>query len=388
MNIRLTALVTGVTTVAALGVGVVSARPAPAQTTGPRPAAGRPLAAARQVPATAWELSVNALPGTETMSDVVATAGTDAWAVGGQAGDGRNLPLVFRWNGAGWRQVALPELPDLDLGTVRASSSRDVWAFGHSLFDTGPSGGSLLRAMRFDGSRWSVSTIDEDRFVYDADVLGPRNVWLAGTAGYRLPGNILHWDGAAWRPTTLPGEVYGLDMTSARRGWAVGTADGQPAAHRWDGSRWRLVPTPRYSAPDGGGQAQLHDVLALSSTDVWAVGTLFWTDGDDEVHRPIAMHWNGREWSKVNAGSHASGLGRLAPDGAGGVWAQLASTTLLHYRAGEWTPVELPTAGEADTVLSGLANVPGTTTMLGTGFTAPWGAPEDDRSDGVFFTGR
>jgi hypothetical protein len=377
MNIRVTALTTGAITLIALGGSATSAQAA--------------VHEARGKAATAWTLSVRTSPGNQTFSGVTATGPADAWAVGSREGTDRHQPLVFRWNGTDWADVALPAISDLTLSSVAASSSDNVWAFGHSLFETGPGGGSMLRALRFDGSGWTVSTIDEDRIVYDVDADGPSDVWLAGTNGMQRPGNLLRWNGTTWNSTTIPGDVYGIDMASAQRGWAVGTSGGQPAAHRWDGQRWQSVATPTYSAPGGvSGQAVLNDVLALSATDVWAVGSLSWMDDEDnEIHQPIAMRWNGSGWTKVEVvATDAGDLSGLVPDGTGGFWVRSGSTTLLRYRAGAWTKVELPTVPDSDTVLSQLTNVPGTETMLGVGVSFPWGAPEDDRSDGIFLTGR
>lgn len=361
---------------ASAGAGTAPARP---------PTAAVPQAAAGELK---WRLSAGAQPGNDLLSDVVATGRREAWAVGGQEGATKYTPLVYRWNGGTWRRVPLPELPDLDLGLVDASAADNVWAFGSSLFERGPNGGGLFRQLRFDGTRWTVTTIDEDRVVFDVDVVNRNNVWLAGTGGYRLHGNLLHWNGRGWRASTLPGEVFGLHMTAASAGWAVGAASGRPATWRWNGTAWRAVPAPRYTVPNGG-TAQLNDVLALSPTDAWAVGGMSWQVGDDEEHRPIALHWNGRRWSKVTVGpSFTSGLSGLAGDGRGGLWAQLDGTALLHYRAGGWSRVELPRVPDSDTAMSGgPVNVPGTRTMLGVGIAGRWSAPEGDKYDRVFFTG-
>jgi hypothetical protein len=329
--------------------------------------------------AAAWKYTLGDPQGNDSVSDVVAIGRRDAWAVGSRTVGSQERPLVYRWNGRSWRTVQAPTAP-IGLAAVDASSARDVWAFGTDLstFD--------VLATHWNGSRWTTTKIDNDLAVFDTDVVSPRDVWLAGEGQQGGPHNLKHWDGRAWRNLSLPGQIFALDMPSARRGWAAGTSDGQPSVLRWDGTRWRSVPTPRYGVPQGG-QAQLLDVLALSANDVWAVGTMYWPVGDDEEHRPIAMHWNGHRWSKVAVGSYAEGLSGLAADGRGGLWSRLgAGTTLLHYAQGRWTRVELPRPAEADTDLSGrLAHVPGTTTTLGVGTVFRWGAPEDDHSDGIFY---
>ena len=58
----------------------------------------------------------------------------------------------------------------------------------------------------------------------------------------------------------------------------------------WDGSRWSQVPSPNVS----GGANQLFGITAISANDIWAVGTA--------GGAPLAMRWNGSDWSVVPLG--------------------------------------------------------------------------------------
>src|SRR5262249_41623106 len=55
----------------------------------------------------------------------------------------------------------------------------------------------------------------------------------------------------------------------------------------WDGSAWSVVDSP--NGPDNNG---LGSVVALSPSDVWAVGVT----GND-LEQPLAEHYDGTSWS-------------------------------------------------------------------------------------------
>jgi len=87
----------------------------------------------------------------------------------------------------------------------------------------------------------------------------------------------------------------GVSGTSAADVWAVGVYDDfdqpyeNPLMEHWDGSSWVEIDGP--SLEDGG---SLLGVLALSPTDVWAVG------GRGEIPaRTLVEHWNGSAWTVV-----------------------------------------------------------------------------------------
>jgi hypothetical protein len=96
--------------------------------------------------------------------------------------------------------------------------------------------------------------------------------------------------------------LAGVDAVAANDVWAVGAF--RMSHHRsrtlvehWNGSRWQRVPSPS-PAPRSNG---LISVAALSTSDVWAVGTR-------GHRRTLVEHWNGSRWSVVSspniAGKH------------------------------------------------------------------------------------
>ncbi|MFI0443973.1 hypothetical protein [Actinomadura sp. 6N118] len=89
---------------------------------------------------------------------------------------------------------------------------------------------------------------------------------------------LLHWDGTAWSPATVPtsginelGEI-GRDGTGAL--WVSGHATdtpNRPALLRYDGQRWERLQTPAVS-----GQSNVHmlQLAAVPTSDkVWLLGS-------------------------------------------------------------------------------------------------------------------
>lgn len=103
--------------------------------------------------------------------------------------------------------------------------------------------------------------------------LSARDVWAVGNRGplvgtYALRGGsvIAHWNGTRWRlmahPTKPLNALVAVLAISARDVWAVGAFEGSippgvsvanTLAEHWDGTRWRVIPTPN---SNGSGQLQ------------------------------------------------------------------------------------------------------------------------------------
>ncbi len=174
-----------------------------------------------------------------------------------------------------------------------------------------------------------------------------------------------HWNGTAWSVVHSPNSgtaqdyLYGVDALSSTNVWAVGTFFNgnayEPLTEHWNGIAWSVIATP---AADGD---TLYAVSGTSSTDVWAVG-----GGDAGA---LTMHWNGTSWSLV--ANPASGTAR----------AQLRAVTALssgNVRAVGFSPVGYGSSNAlaegwngtewfkestppADSLLSGLTSTSGAT---------------------------
>src|SRR5436190_16088532 len=82
----------------------------------------------------------------------------------------------------------------------------------------------------------------------------------------------------AWRVVPIDAvkwqELSGIAAVSPTDVWAVGeqrAADGadRTLTEHWNGSYWQIVPSPNVGPKSN----WLRDVIAISATDVWAVGT-------------------------------------------------------------------------------------------------------------------
>src|SRR5438552_11427354 len=127
--------------------------------------------------------------------------------------------------------------------------------------------------------------------------------------------------GLAWRAVAIPNptsnysQLNGIEAVSTNDVWAVGYTDTRTLTMRWNGSAWRIVPSPNQT-----GDNQLNGMAAVSANDVWAVGSFF----NASVHQTLVEHWNGSAWSIVpspNPGPSASVLIGVAAVSANDVWA-------------------------------------------------------------------
>lgn len=94
--------------------------------------------------------------------------------------------------------------------------------------------------------------------------------------------------------------------------WAVGylTKPGQGVPRetvilRWNGQAWQRVPSPNLSNPETG-LNQLNAVMAVSQTEAWAVG--FTSNQGYATRRPVALRWNGVNWTPMPAPGDAEAL--------------------------------------------------------------------------------
>src|SRR5438270_13536251 len=90
---------------------------------------------------------------------------------------------------------------------------------------------------------------------------------------------IEHWDGSAWRVVPSPNVgtndnvLQGVAATSGTNAWAVGDylnsdlTSYETLIEHWDGAAWTVVLSPNVGPED-----YLQGVVATSETDAWAVG--------------------------------------------------------------------------------------------------------------------
>lgn len=248
--------------------------------------------------------------GNHRLRGVAAAAATDAWAVGDrQVPTGGLVTLVERWDGTRWSVVSSPnpnpnglnELSGVDVvpGTV--------WAVG-SYSKPNANFGTLGLAMRRTaaGTGWQVQptpVFTPEDHLEAIDATGPNDAWAVGWGSTSPFGGVavaitLRWNGTRWIsvPIPQPSQVmlFGVAALAADDVWVVGhTYPGGPhwipVILHWNGTTWSRASIPAF--PGGG---QLRDIVALSPTNVYAVGL----DGEGFNAKSLVLHWDGRTWNK------------------------------------------------------------------------------------------
>lgn len=328
-----------------------------------------------------------ATPINNELLSVVAVSENNAWAVGWSQ-DPTGPPyvkhtLIQHFNGNSW--IIVPSAnPTNDtvsvLYSVSAVSANDVWAVGSSHNGTLP---SRTLIQHWDGTQWSIvpspnpdSQLNELRGVV---AISASNVWAVGYRGGTrnetpLETLILHWDGASWSQVASPNvsgganELSGITAISSNDMWAVGSAGGAPLAMHWNGNAWNIFPM---RVTSGLSSERLTAVAGSSSNDVWAVGQGkgFFTNRTSAR----IWHWDGARWTQMlcyalSASNPPDGYeGEGGPDtyftgvaaaAANDVWAVGAlgsGPTILHWDGGAWTRVTHPRVFPNSAVLRGVA---------------------------------
>jgi hypothetical protein len=239
-----------------------------------------------------------------TLSDAVAIATDDVWAVGYRGPDGL---IAEHWDGTAWTAFPVPtEGTGFILNSVDAASSDDVWAVGYTVLP-----GDTIRGLteHWDGVSWTIvpdaATTFSEAF-YAVSVVGSSDVWAAGWqtnfSGYQPIAE--HWDGTAWNvvPVAQPvgsfNQLYGIRAISSIDVWTVGFfgpfARARPLTEHWDGVSWSIV-----SSPNGPGTSNnfFYDVSGASADDVWAVGQSSYAITGN--FKPLMEHWDGSAWTTV-----------------------------------------------------------------------------------------
>jgi hypothetical protein len=193
--------------------------------------------------------------------------------------------------------------------------------------------------------------------------LSSTDVWAVGS--YYSSGNLLtmHWDGSRWRVVEAPPDpdfeigqstyLKGIDMLSANDVWAVGSLGSSrpfeapvPVAMHWDGAQWSHIPISiTQEFPPA-----LNSVSAVAPNDIWAVGD---SGRGRYGNVPTLLHWNGTVWELVRypgTGTSRGYINAVAALATDDVWA--VGTHILHWDGKAWDLV-LKNVG----LLSGLAAI-------------------------------
>lgn len=258
-----------------------------------------------------WNRVATPTPGGSAyFTGAAATSIRNAWAVG-LIGPGPGIPsfpqpLIEHWNGRAWsvQRFAEPAAGG-EFSAVGALSRKDAWAVGWTGGSSEGSGQTTL-IEHWNGRTWkrvpSPDPAGTANTLSDVTALSRDDAWAVGytaSSGGQFKSLTLHWNGRAWRVVRSPNptgdtNLWRVVAVSRDDVWVVGytnptTCGPQCAtiAMHWNGRTWHATPTP--DAPGSNLNAFL-GVVAVSSRNVWAVGTTDWS-------RTLIAHWNGKAWS-------------------------------------------------------------------------------------------
>jgi hypothetical protein len=227
--------------------------------------------------------------------------------------------LVERWDGTTWRTVASPNpdpggLSELNGVAAVPAAPGTVWAVGsHSTPNA--NFGTRKLILRRTGGVWQVlgsPTFTPEDHLEAVDASGPADAWAVGWGstspfGGTAVGIALRWNGSSWRsvpiPQPSPVMLFGVAALAPDDVWAVGHTylggpHWVPLILHWNGTSWSRATIPAF--PAGG---QLRDVVALSPTNVYAVGL----DGEGFSARSLVLRWNGSSWTREGTPSPPGG---------------------------------------------------------------------------------
>jgi hypothetical protein len=252
---------------------------------------------------------------------------------------------------------------------VRASSSHNVWVFA-SYQRSAP---YPLGIFRWDGAAWHSVPVPDPVGIGYSVVFSASDVWTVGqgdctsTAGGLLncKSQLWHWNGGTWHSYRVGTFVTGLAGTSPGNVWAVGMngmttqqgeVQGNVAAYRWNGARWTWVsmPHPRINGDPGIGIS--------SATDVWfgSLITLPHSGGQDVS---FAMHWTGHRWQEFTAPRGLVSNGAVVADGHGGAWVG----PMARWTGRSWVEVTASVPSGVGWEIADISRIPGTSSYWGAG---------------------
>ncbi|MHB8600477.1 MAG: hypothetical protein ACYDER_27170, partial [Ktedonobacteraceae bacterium] len=221
---------------------------------------------------------------------IAAVSATDVWAVGADV----TGPLIDHWDGSIWQVVASPSVVEGILSGISAQSATDIWAVG------GQAGDKTLTE-HWDGTSWQVvasaNVPDNTSLLNSVSAVSASDVWAVGShtghGGHALPYTLIeHWDGQHWQIVSSPNvggfsPLNGVAALSSQDVWAVGQLGDSTLNEHWDGSRWSVV------SPTLNGVT--YSVVALTPTDIWAVGDAYVNFTDDT----FVEQWDSTRWQQV-----------------------------------------------------------------------------------------
>lgn len=225
---------------------------------------------------------------------------------------------------------------------------------------------SAVGATAAPSASWRVVPDPHFGTLAGIDAVSSNDMWAVGYYYDQPQGRNLplaeHWNGSAWTALTLPSDKPGYNVLNAVSAvssndvWAVGSSTPRyysylffPMIQHWDGTSWKVIPSPNV------GQGELKGVAAVAADDVWAVGTQGYPQ-----QGVLVEHWNGTAWAEVDAGhsDDAGSLNGISARTAEDIWAVgsylggwKTLTLAEHWDGTAWATVATPSPMEYNDLL-------------------------------------
>jgi hypothetical protein len=263
-----------------------------------------------------------------SLNGVVAISPTLAWSAGNiDTTAGIRGQIIEQWNGTKWSVFPGPKFADGDqpsLYAMTSTSANDVWAIGSLLSDSGQLLSYLFE--HWNGKRWTATTlISNDAFLFGASADATNDVWAVGFNGPENDDSqtlAMHYDGAGWTQAITPSvgnganQFNGVLALAPNDVWAVGFSTPVPPPaqaatltliEHFDGASWSVVPSPNVGPNSIYQSNRLFGLAANSSTDIYAFGSYFASDGSGH-QMTLLLHWNGTIWAIVPSPNPTNGV--------------------------------------------------------------------------------
>lgn len=143
------------------------------------------VTATTSTPLGTW-VSTGVISGAGNLKDIWPVSDNEVFALSDSG-------AIYRWNGSGWNQEAIP--PGYASSSVAVSLSFLDSQNGWALYNRS-SGNNLLH---YDGQQWSVVEGSAFSSCQSMVSLGINNIWIGRT------GQVQHWDGSSWHQTAIAG---------------------------------------------------------------------------------------------------------------------------------------------------------------------------------------
>jgi hypothetical protein len=251
---------------------------------------------------------------TSRLGGVVDFAPNNVWTVGiVNIGLGNGNQVIEHFDGTKWNVSPGPKFLPGDqpaLESVAALSPSDMWAAGFILTNNGQSLFPLFE--HYNGTSWTAfETQFNGATIFGVSADATNDVWAAGSVA-EFSTFVEHYNGKTWSVIPSPNAglgfniLFGVVALAPNNVWAAGyytqqvnsTRPTKTLIEHWDGTSWKIVPSPNIGPHSVYQSNELWGITAVSANDVWAFGAVFDANGSGQ-QSTLVLHWNGTSWSIV-----------------------------------------------------------------------------------------